>query len=188
MSGMKYKGETKGNARRNKGGHWGQRGRHIGRGNGRRNEEKMRGRELRIITRALHSFLFFSSYPSSCIFFPSLFFSFDVLIYFDAFFCARFWMLDPINGTKGFLCGGQYTVCLMLLVNACIELGVIGCPNLPTEPYLLPQNTTATDDNDEQKCAQGQAALFITIHRQGAYQLPLYPPTSTSGVVQPSAL
>ncbi|KAH9979513.1 hypothetical protein BGW80DRAFT_1435017 [Lactifluus volemus] len=44
---------------------------------------------------------------------------------------GRMWTLDPIDGTKGFLRGGQYAVCLALLVDAHVELGVIGCPNLP---------------------------------------------------------
>ena len=57
-------------------------------------------------------------------------------------FCARFWTLDPIDGTKGFLRGGQYAISLAFLVDVRVELGVIGCPNLPTEPYLLPQNQT----------------------------------------------
>lgn len=43
---------------------------------------------------------------------------------------GREWALDPIDGTKGFLRGGQYAVCLALIVNSQVELGVIGCPNL----------------------------------------------------------
>ncbi|KAI9339642.1 3',5'-bisphosphate nucleotidase [Obelidium mucronatum] len=43
----------------------------------------------------------------------------------------RFWALDPIDGTKGFLRGGQYAVCLSLIVDGKVELGVMGCPNLP---------------------------------------------------------
>ena len=48
------------------------------------------------------------------------------------------WTLDPIDGTKGFLRGGQYAVCLALLVDARVELGVIGCPNLPSIPAPPP--------------------------------------------------
>lgn len=43
---------------------------------------------------------------------------------------GRQWALDPIDGTKGFLRGGQYAVCLALIVDSRVELGVIGCPNL----------------------------------------------------------
>lgn len=42
----------------------------------------------------------------------------------------RFWTLDPIDGTKGFLRGEQYAVALALVVNGEVQLGVLGCPNL----------------------------------------------------------
>ena len=42
----------------------------------------------------------------------------------------RFWTLDPIDGTKGFLRGDQYAVALALLVDGQVEIGVLGCPNL----------------------------------------------------------
>ena len=43
----------------------------------------------------------------------------------------RFWTLDPIDGTKGFLRGDQYAIALALIVNGEVKLGVLGCPNLP---------------------------------------------------------
>jgi len=43
---------------------------------------------------------------------------------------ARYWTLDPIDGTKGFLRGGQYAVSLALIENGEVTLGVLGCPNL----------------------------------------------------------
>ena len=43
----------------------------------------------------------------------------------------RFWTVDPIDGTKGFLRGGQYAVALALLEEGRVVLGVLGCPNLP---------------------------------------------------------
>ena len=42
----------------------------------------------------------------------------------------RFWTLDPVDGTKGFLRGEQYAVALALIENGRVELGVLGCPNL----------------------------------------------------------
>ena len=44
---------------------------------------------------------------------------------------SAFWTLDPIDGTKGFLRGGQYAVCLAFIQNGAPALGVLGCPNLP---------------------------------------------------------
>lgn len=45
----------------------------------------------------------------------------------------RYWVLDPIDGTKGFLRGDQYAVALALIEEGQIVLGVLGCPNLPIE-------------------------------------------------------
>jgi 3'(2'), 5'-bisphosphate nucleotidase len=43
----------------------------------------------------------------------------------------RYWTLDPIDGTKGFLRGDQYAIALALIERGEIRLGVLGCPNLP---------------------------------------------------------
>jgi 3'(2'), 5'-bisphosphate nucleotidase len=48
-------------------------------------------------------------------------------------YSTRFWTLDPIDGTKGFLRKGQYAISLALIINGQIELGVLGCPNLGTQ-------------------------------------------------------
>ncbi|RPA81235.1 3(2),5-bisphosphate nucleotidase HAL2 [Ascobolus immersus RN42] len=47
---------------------------------------------------------------------------------------GRVWALDPIDGTKGFLRGGQYAVCLGLLVDGKATVGALGVPNLPQDP------------------------------------------------------
>ncbi|KAI0716030.1 3',5'-bisphosphate nucleotidase [Cerioporus squamosus] len=71
---------------------------------------------------------------------------------------GRMWTLDPIDGTKGFLRGEQYAVCLALIVNSRVELGVIGCPNLPV---------SAADPTGERGC------IFVA--------LPLNNPLSSAG-------
>jgi 3'(2'), 5'-bisphosphate nucleotidase len=43
---------------------------------------------------------------------------------------GRFWTLDPIDGTKGFLRGDQYAVALALVESGQVQIGVLGCPNL----------------------------------------------------------
>jgi 3'(2'), 5'-bisphosphate nucleotidase len=68
------------------------------------------------------------------------------------------WTLDPIDGTKGFLRGGQYAVCLALIIDAQVELGVIGCPNLPVDP---------SNPNGARGC------LFVAVRGQGSQQLTL---------------
>jgi len=49
----------------------------------------------------------------------------------------RYWTLDPLDGTKGFLRNDQYAVALALVIDAQVQLGVLGCPKLseahPTE-------------------------------------------------------
>ena len=42
----------------------------------------------------------------------------------------RFWTLDPIDGTKGYLRGDQYAIALALIEDEQVQLGVLGCPNL----------------------------------------------------------
>ncbi len=47
---------------------------------------------------------------------------------------SRFWTLDPIDGTKGFLRNEQYAVALALIVDGRVEVAALACPNLPVEP------------------------------------------------------
>ncbi len=84
----------------------------------------------------------------------------------DVFFWrgVGMWTLDPIDGTKGFLRAGQYAVCLALLVDARVELGVIGCPNLPLDA-----------GKQHGGAGNGGGALFVAVRGQGAHQLPLVP-------------
>lgn len=42
----------------------------------------------------------------------------------------RFWTLDPVDGTQGFVRGDQYVVALALIVDGRVELGLLGCPEL----------------------------------------------------------
>lgn len=46
----------------------------------------------------------------------------------------RFWTLDPIDGTKGFLRREQYAVALALIEGGVVKVAVLGCPNLPVAP------------------------------------------------------
>ena len=42
----------------------------------------------------------------------------------------RYWTLDPIDGTKGYLRGEQYAIALGLVENGEVQFGILGCPNL----------------------------------------------------------
>ncbi|MBI1371192.1 MAG: 3'(2'),5'-bisphosphate nucleotidase [Phycisphaera sp.] len=47
---------------------------------------------------------------------------------------ARYWTLDPIDGTKGFLRADQYAIALALIVDGQLTVGAMACPNLPVDP------------------------------------------------------
>jgi 3'(2'), 5'-bisphosphate nucleotidase len=43
----------------------------------------------------------------------------------------RWWTLDPVDGTKGFLRNEQYAVALALIEDGVVVVAAMGCPNLP---------------------------------------------------------
>ncbi|KAL1744744.1 hypothetical protein HDZ31DRAFT_37923 [Schizophyllum fasciatum] len=71
---------------------------------------------------------------------------------------GRMWTIDPIDGTKGFLRGGQYAVCLALIVDGAVKVGAIGCPNLHVE---------AGKPDGEKGC------IFVAVRGRGAQQYTL---------------
>lgn len=50
---------------------------------------------------------------------------------------GRFWVLDPVDGTLGFVRGDQYAVALALIEDGEVVLGVLGCPNYPMRKEML---------------------------------------------------
>lgn len=48
-----------------------------------------------------------------------------------------FWTLDPIDGTKGFLRGGQYATALALIEKGRVEVAALGCPELQLERHKM---------------------------------------------------
>lgn len=53
---------------------------------------------------------------------------------------GRHWVLDPVDGTLGFVRGDQYAVALGLIEDGKLVLGVLGCPNYPMRKELLNYN------------------------------------------------
>lgn len=53
---------------------------------------------------------------------------------------GRHWVLDPVDGTLGFVRGDQYAVALGLIEDGKLVLGVLGCPNYPMKKELLNYN------------------------------------------------
>ncbi|PUZ63197.1 hypothetical protein GQ55_3G048800 [Panicum hallii var. hallii] len=56
---------------------------------------------------------------------------------------GRHWVLDPIDGTKGFLRGDQYAIALALLDEGKVVLGVLACPNLPLSSISNPNGSSS---------------------------------------------
>lgn len=52
----------------------------------------------------------------------------------------KFWTLDPIDGTKGFIRGQQYAISLAYVEEEEIQLGILGCPNLNPDLSQNPEN------------------------------------------------
>lgn len=48
----------------------------------------------------------------------------------------RYWTLDPIDGTKGFIRGDQYAIALALVEEGEVKLGVLACPALPIKDEI----------------------------------------------------
>jgi len=71
-----------------------------------------------------------------------------------------FWTLDPIDGTKGFLRGGQYAVSLAYIENGSPVIGVLGCPNLSAD-FARP-----FDDPDPRGC------IYEAVAGRGLYEIP----------------
>ncbi|MAT15742.1 MAG: 3'(2'),5'-bisphosphate nucleotidase [Planctomyces sp.] len=69
----------------------------------------------------------------------------------------RFWTLDPIDGTKGFLRGEQYAISLALIVDGKIDVALLGCPNLPLSGVEPGSSGT----------------LLFAVRGHGAWQVPL---------------
>lgn len=67
---------------------------------------------------------------------------------------GRWWTLDPVDGTLGFLRGGQYAIALALVVDGAVRLGVLGCPALEREDGSV-------------------GSLFVAERGHGAWELPL---------------
>jgi 3'(2'), 5'-bisphosphate nucleotidase len=70
----------------------------------------------------------------------------------------RYWVIDPIDGTKGFLRGGQYAVALALVEEGQVQLGALGCPSL-----------------DFPNRSRPSGFLFIAARGAGAWQVEMPP-------------
>ncbi|KAL2115976.1 hypothetical protein VTJ04DRAFT_10231 [Mycothermus thermophilus] len=86
---------------------------------------------------------------------------------------GRVWTLDPIDGTQGFLRGGQYAIALALLVDGEVKVGVLGCPNLPVSDEVELDVGIGEGIDADEKGDEGRGVLFAAVAGQGATSRPL---------------
>jgi 3'(2'), 5'-bisphosphate nucleotidase len=72
----------------------------------------------------------------------------------------RFWTIDPIDGTKGFLRGEQYAIALALVVDGQVVVAGLACPKL---------NLTSRSGAD----SVPRGVVFTAVRGQGAFAVPL---------------
>ena len=93
----------------------------------------------------------------------------------------RFWVVDPIDGTKGFLRDAQYAIALAYVEEGQVQLGVLGCPRL----QLSCERSAVRTDPVEQGC------LIVASRGRGAWMRGLeesrYEPLSVSSVADAAA-
>ncbi len=81
---------------------------------------------------------------------------------------SRYWTLDPIDGTKGFLRKEQFAISLALLIDHQIQVAALACPNLPFQ--------------------QSTGAVYFAVKGQGAFAIPIDEPGAEPIRVQVSAV
>jgi 3'(2'), 5'-bisphosphate nucleotidase len=81
-------------------------------------------------------------------------------------YSPRFWTLDPVDGTKGFLRGEQYAIALALVIDGAVTVAALACPNLPVP------------GSDE------SGVVFVAVRGQGA----TWQPAFAAGTPEPIAI
>lgn len=79
-------------------------------------------------------------------------------------FSGRYWTVDPIDGTKGFLRRDQYAVALALIDRGRVVLGVLGCPRYPVGNGAEGAIFAARAGSGTMHCGlDGQAQQAVTV-------------------------
>uniref|UniRef100_A0ACD5Y727 Uncharacterized protein n=1 Tax=Avena sativa TaxID=4498 RepID=A0ACD5Y727_AVESA len=82
---------------------------------------------------------------------------------------ATYWILDPIDGTKGFLRGNDtlYVVGLALVVDGKLAVGVMGCPNWTNDA------TNGNKEDESTAACSGDGILMVSHAGCGTWSRPL---------------
>ncbi len=89
-------------------------------------------------------------------------------------YSGRFWTLDPIDGTKGFLRREQYAVALALIVDGRVVVAALACPNLAVQP-------ASRGEHGASDAGSSSGSIFHAMTGQGAYAMPVSSPTGEPG-------
>jgi len=85
----------------------------------------------------------------------------------------RFWTLDPIDGTKGFLRGGQYVIALALIADGTVEIGIVGCPRLSITRAPASQADVSAHAVLAAVEEGADGGIAIAVRNRGAWWMPL---------------
>lgn len=77
----------------------------------------------------------------------------------------RFWTLDPIDGTKGFIRGDHYAIALALIEKGRVVFGALACPRMAL--------------------GSGKGVLMLARRDRGVVQMPLWPASASADTAQP---
>ncbi|CAK9325162.1 unnamed protein product [Citrullus colocynthis] len=89
---------------------------------------------------------------------------------------GRHWVLDPVDGTLGFVRGDQYAVALALIENGKVVLGVLGCPNYPLKKECLHYHYKVSGPKLSQSCSdtlEKGCVIYAKRSCSGAWMQPL---------------
>jgi 3'(2'), 5'-bisphosphate nucleotidase len=84
----------------------------------------------------------------------------------------RYWVLDPVDGTKGFLRREQYAIALALIEDGQVKLGVLACPNLPESMSAGDHDSPLPEGGGERVSNAGQ--IFVAVRGHGAECVPCF--------------
>jgi len=87
----------------------------------------------------------------------------------------RYWVLDPVDGTKGFLRGEQYAVAFAMVEDGRVVVGALGCPNLVVDP---------------ERPDRGAGCVFAAVRGAGTTMVPVDGgeprPVTVDGIASPT--
>jgi len=95
---------------------------------------------------------------------------------------GKHWILDPVDGTLGFVRGDQYAIALAFMDEGDLKIGVMGCPNMPKTGEVLefeqsyaygfsPRLVSKMLAGDSLGWYKG--CIFTAVRGRGAYMFPV---------------